>query len=258
MNFPSSRTGAAMTRRIRDLLRTEVLSGAFSDGRLPNEEELRTEFGASRAVVRRALDELQREGIVTRRRGVGTVVAHTQRTISLAETHGVVTPAPTGVWSGVMRTKILEWGNTPAGAILGARFGIEPDEPLLRIDYVALIGDTPLGTACNYLRYPQAERVAPDMFGVDWYRMLAIAGIEVGSSTFLFEASVADIYDAELIGAGVGSAMLISEQVIRDPHGMIFDIAFTRNAAKNVQFLSQWRSAAEPGAVSAEQRDPRL
>ncbi|MFW0783438.1 GntR family transcriptional regulator [Gordonia sp. CPCC 206044] len=256
MNHARPGPSPALTRRIRDLLRTEVLSGAFPDGRLPSEEELRTEFGASRAVVRSALDQLQREGLVTRRRGVGTVVTHTRTTASLAELHGVVDPEPSGIWSGVMRTQIIEWADTPAGEALARRFDVAIGTPLLRIDYIALLGDIRLGTACNYMRYPHAHRVTRQMIGVDWYRMLSIAGIGVGSSTFLFEASVADAHDAELIDVEVGAPVLLAEQLIRDPDGTIFDIAFIRNSADHVEYRSTWRSEAEAAEISAQRRPP--
>ncbi|WP_204325973.1 FadR/GntR family transcriptional regulator [Sulfitobacter sediminilitoris] len=45
-----------------------------SDGRLPTERNLAAEFGAGRRSVRRALDQLEAEGLVWRKQGKGTFV----------------------------------------------------------------------------------------------------------------------------------------------------------------------------------------
>lgn len=57
------------------LLREKIVSGAYGDGeRVPSEHELEKIFSVSRITAKRALDELAAEGLVSRRRGTGTVV----------------------------------------------------------------------------------------------------------------------------------------------------------------------------------------
>jgi DNA-binding GntR family transcriptional regulator len=55
---------------------TEALDSEFSVGEiLPNERELAARFGVARATLRQALEQLELEGRLQRRRGVGTTVA---------------------------------------------------------------------------------------------------------------------------------------------------------------------------------------
>lgn len=55
---------------------TEALDSEFSVGQiLPNERELAARFGVARATLRQALEQLELEGRLQRRRGVGTTVA---------------------------------------------------------------------------------------------------------------------------------------------------------------------------------------
>lgn len=55
---------------------TRALETEFQVGEvLPNERELAARFGVARATVRQALDQLELEGRLQRRRGVGTTVA---------------------------------------------------------------------------------------------------------------------------------------------------------------------------------------
>ena len=59
-----------------DALREMIGSdGITPEGRLPPERRLAAQLGVSRRVVRRALDQLEREGLILRRQGAGTFVA---------------------------------------------------------------------------------------------------------------------------------------------------------------------------------------
>src|SRR5579862_5068113 len=56
-------------------LRHRIANGQLDgQGALPGEQALAAEHGVSRVTVRRALAELEKEGLITRRRGAGTFV----------------------------------------------------------------------------------------------------------------------------------------------------------------------------------------
>ncbi|MBZ0167587.1 MAG: GntR family transcriptional regulator, partial [Candidatus Omnitrophica bacterium] len=60
------------------LMREKIFSGAYPNATLiPTEHELEKMFDVSRITVKRALDELAAEGLVTRQRGRGTTVTFT-------------------------------------------------------------------------------------------------------------------------------------------------------------------------------------
>jgi DNA-binding FadR family transcriptional regulator len=60
---------------IASYLRRAIETGAYSEGdRLPPERQLAMTFDAARSTVRRALDQLERAGLVSRRLGSGTYV----------------------------------------------------------------------------------------------------------------------------------------------------------------------------------------
>jgi DNA-binding FadR family transcriptional regulator len=70
LSKPSRAVGA-----ISGHLRRAIEAGSYSDGdQLPAERELAATFGAARSTVRRALDQLERAGLVSRRLGSGTYV----------------------------------------------------------------------------------------------------------------------------------------------------------------------------------------
>ncbi|WP_443613654.1 GntR family transcriptional regulator [Actinomadura madurae] len=96
----SSSPRAERARRAAEVLRRDIAGGAFAGGPLPDERVLGARLGASRNAVRDALALLRDEGLITRRRGVGTMVVAPRyghgldRLEGLAETlagHGAVT-----------------------------------------------------------------------------------------------------------------------------------------------------------------------
>ncbi|WP_042703771.1 GntR family transcriptional regulator [Azospirillum sp. B506] len=66
----------ALYRQIADRLRDEIAARLFEpSGRLPTENEIGVRFGVSRVTVRLALDRLEAEGLIERRKGKGTFTA---------------------------------------------------------------------------------------------------------------------------------------------------------------------------------------
>jgi GntR family transcriptional regulator len=68
-------TSKTLTEAAHQELRAAILKGTFGPGsQLPGEMELVTLLGVSRTVVREALRILEEDGLITRRRGIGTFV----------------------------------------------------------------------------------------------------------------------------------------------------------------------------------------
>jgi GntR family transcriptional regulator len=235
------------TRRVRDLLRTEIVGGAFADVALPSEEELRAEFGVPRACVRQALDLLQAEGLIERVRGQGTFVIGGHVNQTMRDLHGVDEPADDSIWSGRMRAVLVDWRDVPATPPVARMLQIEPRTTVLRIDYVAHLDDMVLGGATNYLVYPEAGTLTPDMFRDDFYALLRRAGLRLEESIFRLDVTTADEYDVDLLHIGLGDPVTTMEMVYSIA-GRPVDAAFGRSWGKRATFLSRpMRSAAEPG-----------
>ena len=67
--------GELLSKQVEEALRERIRQECFSPGeQLPPENDLAATFGVSRATVRAALANLQREGTVVRRQGAGTYV----------------------------------------------------------------------------------------------------------------------------------------------------------------------------------------
>ncbi|MEF0943556.1 GntR family transcriptional regulator [Rhizobium sp. BR 362] len=69
----------AMYLQIADRLRAEITEGTYEpSGRLPSESQIMARFNVSRVTVRLALEQVDKDGLIERRKGKGTFVAGKQ------------------------------------------------------------------------------------------------------------------------------------------------------------------------------------
>lgn len=76
-------------RQIQDELKREIQQGHYIVGDLlPSENELCATYHITRTTARKALEELQREGFITRQHGKGSIVCERRNTIGLLTVKG--------------------------------------------------------------------------------------------------------------------------------------------------------------------------
>jgi GntR family histidine utilization transcriptional repressor len=77
-------------QRIKDYVRARIDEGAWQEGdAIPPELKLAAEFAVSRMTVNRALNELEAEQVLTRRKGAGTYVAQQRYDATLVEIRSI-------------------------------------------------------------------------------------------------------------------------------------------------------------------------
>jgi GntR family transcriptional regulator len=236
---------------VRDLLRFAVLRGAYADRPLPSEGELMAAHGASRATVREALALLRADGLIERTQGVGTHVVASTVITRLAEAHGAVNPSPESMFNRRLRPRVLDRSVIPAPVTVTARLGVAPGTSCLRLEYVALMEDQPMGLATNYVLFPEAAALLDCPFASDWYALLADAGVEFGESEFVIGCELADATIAAELAVPEGTPVISLEQIIADCAGRPFDLAFVYTLANRYRFVS--RALRYPGDGTPDQ-----
>jgi GntR family transcriptional regulator len=118
-----------LTERARASILEAIMERRF-DERLPSEEALATMLNVSRTTIRTALQSLEQDGIINRKRAVGTTInAHVRRSsLALQRLVG---------FDGLLREKgyavevTIVWDRGPASPDLAAAFGLEPEQDSL-------------------------------------------------------------------------------------------------------------------------------
>ena len=138
-----------LTERARSAILEAILEKRF-DGRLPSEEALAEMLNVSRTTIRTALQSLEQDGIISRKRAVGTTInAHVRpSTLALQRMVG---------FDGLLREKghqtrvKLEWRRgTPSPEIAGP-FGLEADQDSLLAEKMYYADDCPAISILNVM-----------------------------------------------------------------------------------------------------------
>ncbi|WP_447035613.1 GntR family transcriptional regulator [Streptomyces sp. DSM 118878] len=213
-------TRADRARTVASVLRRQVMSGAFPGGVLPDERALIAEFDATRNTVREALGLLRDEGLVERRRGVGTVVTGRSYEHPLGELSGLaeVLQRHGTVVNEVREARVLRPPRTVARRLDLPEGGLAVYlERLRRVDGV------PLSLDCTYLipevgepLLAHAGETPRTLENHDVFDLIETAtGMPLGSAEVSVHATVADPATCAVLEMPEGGAILAVERLTR-------------------------------------------
>jgi GntR family transcriptional regulator, histidine utilization repressor len=161
----SDHSTAAPYARVKRYLKEGLAAGRWAPGALmPSEHDLVSRFSVSRMTVNRALRELQVEGLVERRQGVGTFAAPLHRissTLTIRDLHEEIEAR------GAQHAARVHLARTePAPAPLADSLGLVANAPVFHTLIVHLCNGVPLQCEDRYVN----PACAPGYLEVDFTR----------------------------------------------------------------------------------------
>ncbi|MCJ1688333.1 GntR family transcriptional regulator [Rathayibacter sp. VKM Ac-2927] len=219
-NFhPRTERRLAAAMRIYDLLRSAIMHGEIPSGVLPGETELMVAFSVSRQVIRDALEQLRKEGLVQRLQGAGTLVTPTRVSHDFDVLQGPVQD---------IEHRIILSAEEVAPPSVARKLGLPVGANCGVVEITTFMDGVPLDTATTYVHASFLSIV--EGFGAhdEWFSLYARAGIALGVTDHAIEASVADEYNASLLGVEPGHPLLVLERLVFDADGDPVEYAFTR------------------------------
>ncbi len=174
---------------------------------LPSERDLSTVTSLSRVTMRRAIETLLKEGVLSRRHGSGTYVAkRIEQPLSVlagfSEDMKNRGNRPGSVWI----SKTLTHPSPKEAMALG----VGPDEPVLRLLRVRTADGEPL--AIETAVVPGSILPSPDLVSTSLYSALSEKGFRPAYGVQRLHATLATAHEAELLMIPVGSAILRIER----------------------------------------------
>lgn len=191
-------------------LRTVLLraiDSEFSTGQvLPNERELSARFGVARATLRQALDQLELEGRLVRRRGIGTLIA--------APRVGVPVNRQEEGWPSAGRSqswRTVDCTTAPASAQLAKNLGITEGATVHTVRRVRLVEGRAMAT--ESLHVPASALPHLPGFRAESDRARSVLRqlerLEVDGESRAVELGVAEADEAVLLERPPGTPVLV-------------------------------------------------
>ncbi len=202
-------------------VRTWVRDGTYGPGaQIPTERELCATFSVSRITVRKAIDELVREGWLVREQGRGTFVALTAArqptSASLREAQNQVADLGAATRVADARTQDCDPDEETRAALTLAE-----GERVQMARHVRLLGEVALGVITTYVPLDIAAQVGRSAEGRNepMFELLDRAGIRIGGAEQWLGATLANMETARALGVEVGAPIVRLTRIVHDVAG---------------------------------------
>lgn len=221
--------------QVLDLIGTLEVGAA-----IPPERELCQRFGVSRMTLRRALDELAREGVVERHQGRGTFVAAPKIAQQLEMTSFSDDMRRRGMVPG---SRTLTLSRIAAGAPLGRRLDVSPRATVLRVRRLRLADHEPM--AIETLHVP--EDLVPgldarDLTDTSFYDLLEDRyGLAILWAEQTIEPTVVNAEEAAELAIPEHSPAFLFERTSRADDGRIVEFVRSIYRGDRYQLLVELR-----------------
>ena len=259
----SSRRARAPGRRTRSIraiaspryhqiyvaLRTWVRDGTYRPGdQIPTEPELCRIFDVSRITVRKAIEDLAREGWLVRRQGRGTFVqmtaARPAARIDLEAARSQVADLASATEVRDLKIAEIEPDDETRAAL-----DLAPGVRVQRAEHVRVLRGVPLGRITTFVPLDVAARVSPaDMAHHPLFELLGKVGVDVAAADQLIGATLAGVEAARALEVQVGEPLLRLTRVVFDREGR----AVERVVALYRADAYQYRMRLGPPAVERQ------
>jgi GntR family transcriptional regulator len=181
------------------LLHMIRVENRYPDRCLPSERELCDMFGVSRITIRRAISDLEHEGVLFRIQGKGAFV-------NAAKIHQPLTHVSSFTHDMNGRqmkpgARILAMERIPAGMLIAAKLGVSPDEDVFMMKRLRLADEEPMAIETCYLPLRIgaviADKIADNM---SLYQLIfSMCGVTITSAFETIEVSRLKNYEKKLL-----------------------------------------------------------
>lgn len=207
-------------------LKQKIGAGELEKGSLlGNEVDLAAAWKISRPTVRRAIAELVDDGLLVRRRGIGTQVVtnDVRRRFALSSLHD----------------DLVQEGRQSSCDVLAVELRVAPDEvageletapgaDVLYVSRVRFADGLPLAATENWLIAELAEHLTEESLATSGlYESLRLLGVSPHSAIQRVGAKAASPDEADLLDLEPGSPLVTMHRVMKDTTGRVIEVADT-------------------------------
>ena len=219
------------------ILKDRIRTGRFArNAILPGEQDLALLFNVSRITVKRALNELAADGLISRHRGRGSVV-----------TAAAIAPIVKGSFFSLIESlkqmgletevKLVEVAEVPAGATIGRLLDIPADAHVQRAIRLRSLNGEPFSYLLTYIPGTIARRYTEqDLSKTPLLTLLEQVGAEVSEAEQWISAVSAEPTIAAALDVQTASPLLKIERIMRDKNGRPVQLVYAHYRSDRFQY----------------------
>jgi GntR family transcriptional regulator len=215
-------------------LEQSIASSVLPQGTLlDNEIAMAKRLGISRPTMRRAMEQLVGQGLISRRRGIGTRVVQpkVRRPLELTSLYDDLATSgqePT--------TTVLGFETVGADAEVAARLGLQEGDAVVHVQRLRSARELPIARMTNWLPAGVVTFDEDALATVGLYDLLRRSGVILHSATQTVGARTATAAEARQLGESRGAALLTMERETLDDKGTTVELANHLYAASRYTF----------------------
>ncbi len=210
-------------------LRERIAAGTPAPGeRLGNQRSLAREFEVTLMTLRHALEILERDGLITRRHGLGTFVASPPIDYDILHLRALA--GDLSAQGEDVATRFLGSHFGRPDPQVAREFGLSRDDRVFALERLRLVDGRPMSLQMSYLRASLGQEVAKaDLSVTPLRQVLAFKlGVEITGARESVAAVGLDTRTARELGCRRGAAAFRSDRVSLDAAGaaIVYDRVF--------------------------------
>lgn len=202
--------------QIQEILKQKINSGEWQPGeRIPSEQTLSEMLNVSRMTIRQALNNLVKESLVSRKRGIGTFVS-VKDGIEVEESLKSLRSFSEDISSiGLTPTnKLLGFSTIEADEYLAEVLSIEAGSEVFKIERCRLANDHPIAIETTYLPKHLVNRIDEKALNHSLYEFFEVTlGYSIKKATKWIKASLMSERDALILEVAEESPALELHQI---------------------------------------------
>lgn len=226
--------------KYQELVRTlldELAQGVYQKGdRLPTTPELCERYGVSNTTVKRAMDELELQGVVARRRGSGVYIKETSAAKGIVAHQRSMSQQMSGMsteYEGapqVLTSEVHDFSVVRPEPDIAEKLGMDGDGFAYHICRVRLVDDVPKVIEYTYMPITLIPNLRESTLKASIYHFIEDElGLKIGSAHRTIKAVVPTEDERVWLHVGEGEPLLEVRQVAYLADGRPFEYSVSRH-----------------------------
>lgn len=210
--------------QIKHILMERIQSGVYlQDSRIPSETELSKQFAVTRMTVRKALDELKREGVISTERGKGSKVSPAKIEQSLRRFYKFGKEiGDTGI---AAESKLIRAGECNLPSEISRVFLNQKDDRFFEIIRIRYYKDIPVSLESSYIPYSAAPGILDENIeSVSLVELLEKKfGNRIEKATEYLHPRISDEYESNLLKIHNHTPVFQTERITKTKNGEVVE-----------------------------------